>query len=112
MRVLENDKVKILWDFSIQRQTKLDHNKLSLILFEKKEEICYIVDVACPFDSRIEKKEKKWVKSYTDLKYEILKILKNQGTKVCIIPAVIGALGMVSKNVSRYLEIIGFNGLE
>ena len=37
---------------------------------------------------------------------------KNQLTKVYIVPVVIGALGMVSKNISRYLEIIGFNGLE
>ena len=28
-----------------------------LILLEKKEEICYIVNVGCPFDPRIEKKE-------------------------------------------------------
>ena len=50
MRVLENDKVKILWDFSIQTESKINHNKPDLILLEKKEKICYIVDVACPFD--------------------------------------------------------------
>ena len=49
MRVLENDKVKILWDFSIQSETKIDHNQPYLILLEKKE-ICYIVNVACLLD--------------------------------------------------------------
>ena len=68
MRVLENDKVKILRDFSIQTETKTDHNKPDLILLEKKEKICYIVDVACPFDPRIEKKRKDKVKSHDDLK--------------------------------------------
>ena len=68
MRVLENDKVTILWDVSIQTERKINHNKPDLILLEKKEKICYLVDVACPFDQWIEKKEKDKVKSYTDLK--------------------------------------------
>ena len=35
MRVLENDKVKILWGFSIQTETKIDHNKP--VFLKKKE---------------------------------------------------------------------------
>ena len=37
---------------------------------------------------------------------------KNEVSKVYIVPVVIGALGMVSKNISRYLEIIGFDRME
>ena len=109
---IENDRVKILWDFSIQTETKIDHDKPDLILLEKMEKIYFIVDVACPFDSRIEKKEKDKIKNYTDLKYEILKMWKNELTKVYIVTVVICTLGMVSKNITRYLEIIGFGGLE
>ena len=87
-------------------------NKPDLLLLEKKEKNFYIVDVACPFDTPIEKKEKDKIKNYTNLKYEISKMWKNEATKVCIVPVVIGALGMVSKNISRYLEIIEFDGLE
>ena len=36
----------------------------------------------------------------------------NEETKVYIVPVVIGALGISSKNISRYLEIFGFDGLE
>ena len=111
MRVLENDKVEILWNFSIQRETKIDHNKPDLILLEMKEKICYIVYVASPFDPRIEKKEKNKVKNYADLKYGILKMWKNELTKVYIVSVVIDALGMASKNISRYLEIIGLDVL-
>ena len=39
MRVLKNDWIKILWDFSIQTETKIDHNKPDLILLEKKERL-------------------------------------------------------------------------
>ena len=68
---------------------KTDHNMPDLILLEKKQ-ICYIVDVACPFDPQIEKREMDVVKDYTDLKYEILKMWKNQVTKVYIVLVVIG----------------------
>ena len=37
---------------------------------------------------------------------------KNEVTKFYIVQAVIDALGMVSKNISRYVEIIGFDGLK
>ena len=60
-RTLENDKVKILWNFSIQREMKINHNKPDLIVLEK-EKIWYIVDVACPFDPQIENKGKDKVK--------------------------------------------------
>ena len=36
----------------------------------------------------------------------------NYVTKVYIVPVVFGTLGMVSKYISRYLEITGFHGLE
>ena len=93
-------------------ETKIDHNKPDLILLEKKEKVCYIADVAYPFGPRIKKKEKDKVKNYTDLKHEILKMWKNEVIKVSIVPDVISALGMVSKNISRYLEILGLDGLE
>ena len=37
---------------------------------------------------------------------------KNELTKVYIVPVVVGALGLVSKNITRYLKIIGLDGLE
>ena len=95
MRVLEN-KVKILWDFSIQTETNIRH-KSDLILLEKKQ-ICCIVDIACTSDPQIKEKEKDKVKNYTDLKYEILNIWKNEIPQVDIFVVLMGALGMVSKN--------------
>ena len=36
MRVLENNRVKILRNFLMQIETKIDHNKPDLILLEKR----------------------------------------------------------------------------
>ena len=36
-RVLENDDVKILWDFTIQTEKTLEYNKPDLVILNKKE---------------------------------------------------------------------------
>ena len=36
----------------------------------------------------------------------------NEVTKLYIVPVVVSTLGLVLKNISRYLEITGFDGLE
>eukprot|EP00795_Rhopilema_esculentum_P013890 gene13890-biopygen3805 len=108
MAVLENEEVKLLWDFSIQAEISIDHNKPDLVLLDKKGRTCYIIDVACPFDTRVEKKEKEKFEHYTDLEYELLKGWNREITKVYIIPIVIGALGIVTKNDAKYLENIDF----
>ncbi|XP_065055325.1 uncharacterized protein LOC135683870 [Rhopilema esculentum] len=108
MAVLENKEVKLLWDFSIQTEIRIDHNKPDLVLLDMKGRTCYIIDVACPFDTRVEKKEKEIFEHFTDLKYELLKVWNREITKVYIIPIVIGALGIVTNNVAKYLEKIDF----
>ena len=55
--VLENDQVKVLWDFKIQTDLYLDHNRPDIVVLEKKESVCYIIDVACPFHKRVLEKE-------------------------------------------------------
>ena len=62
--------------------------------------------MACLFDTRIERKEKEKIEVYTDLKYVILKCWRNEVKTVIIIPVVIGALGMVTKNLENYLAKI------
>ena len=55
--VLENED-KILWDFSIQTDHVIEAGRPNLVLVDKKERICKIIDFAVPGDSRIEEREK------------------------------------------------------
>ena len=41
-----------------------------------------IMSCPCPFDTRVEKKEKEKFEHYTDLKYELLKVWNREITKV------------------------------
>ena len=99
-RVLENENVKLLWDFSIQTDHHLEHNKPDILIHEKTSRGCYIIDVACPFDTRVKTKELEKVERYQDLKREIGRIWECRN--VCVVPIVIGALGTLSKNFSSW----------
>ena len=103
--VLENEEIKILWDFSVQTDRRLDHNKPDLIVLKKKERECWIIDVACPFDTRVKQKESEKIERYHDLKMEIKKMWKCK--KVTVTPIVIGALGTIGVNLDKWLKKVG-----
>ena len=104
LALLENDEVKLLWDFSIQTEKRIEHNKPDIVVLDKKQKLCLIIDVACPFDTRIKKKEQEKIEYYNDLKYEILKCWNKEVDKVMILPIVIGVLGSVTNNVRKNLD--------
>ena len=107
-KVLEKDQVLLLWDFSIQTETRIDHNKPDIMMKNKKKKSCQIIDVAYPFDTRVKQKEEEKLEHYNDLKYQILKMRKDEVKRVAIIPVVIGALGVVSKNFKNYIAALDF----
>ena len=61
-RVLESEDCKILWDFPLQTDKQLEH----ITVIEKKNKSCKLIDPSCPFDTRIEKKEKEKCTNYSD----------------------------------------------
>ena len=71
--VLENKKTKILWDFKIQTDHVLEHNRPDILVLDKELRTSLIIDIACPFDTRVPKKEKEKMDNYQDLKHEIRK---------------------------------------
>ena len=90
--VLENEDYKILWDFSIQTDQVTEARRPDLVVVDKKERSCKIIDFAIPGDSRIEKKEKNKREKYQDLGRELQKIWN---VKVKIIPLVVSSLGAI-----------------
>ena len=65
--VLENEDYKTLWDFSIQTDHAIEARRPDLVVVDKKERSCKIIDFAVPRDSRIEEKEKDKIEKYQDL---------------------------------------------
>ena len=90
-------------DFSIQTNHVIEARRPDLVVVDKKERSCKIIDFAVPGDSRIEEKEKDKIEKYQDLGRELQKIWN---VNVKIIPLVVGPLGAIPKQFGKRLKQI------
>ena len=81
--------------------TLIPARRPDLMIINKKERICKIVDFALPANHRINLKESEKKDKYLNLARE-LKNLWNMN--VMIVPIVIGALGTITKELLKGLE--------
>ena len=75
-----------------------------MVVVEKDERSCKIIDFEVPRDSRIDEKDKDKIEKYQDLGREFQKIWN---VKVKIIPLVVGSLGAITKQFGNRLKQIG-----
>ena len=66
--VTENEQTKILWDFSIQTDHPIEANRPDIVVLEKTSRKCLLIDIACPFDTRVANKEKEKIEKIPGLK--------------------------------------------
>ena len=95
--VVENDRVKILWDFNIQTDHVIQHGRADIVVLYKTERKCHFIDIAVPGDKRIEFKEQEKIDNYSELRQEVKKIWNL--SQVVVVPVVVGALGVTSKRL-------------
>ena len=81
--VLDNNTYKFLWDFEIQTDHIISARPPDLIIINKKERTCRIVDFAVLADHRVKLKECKKKDKYLELPRESKKLWN---MKVTIIP--------------------------
>ena len=104
--VVESETFKVLWDFTVQCERKIDAKRPDIVFIDKEREVV-ITGVAIPGDDRVEGKELEKLEKYQLLKDEIEKVWRVR--KVIVVPVVIGALGAVSVNFKEYMKRIGVN---
>ena len=93
-----------MWDFSIQTDHFIEAQRPDLVLVDKKERICNIIDFAVAGDSRTGEKEKDKMEKYQDLGRELQKVWN---VKVRIITLVVGSLGTIPKQFGNRFKQIG-----
>ena len=71
-----------------------NRNKPDVVVMEKKEGKCLIIDIARPFDTKISEEK---LEKYQDLKRELKRIWNKE---------VLGALGMVSTSLRKWLQVL------
>ena len=98
--MIENEKATIQGNTPIITDRHVPCNKPDIVIQEKKSDRCQIIDVAIPSDCNIQKKVTEKMSKYVDLQIECQRIWNK---KIEVIPVIIGATGIVDKNIKRYV---------
>ena len=105
--VLVNDTPKLLWKFDIQTDTLISARRLGLMIINKKERTCRIVDLAIPGDHKVKLKEHEKSDKYLDFARELKNPWNITETFVLI---VLAAFGTVTKGFVQGLEDLEISG--
>ena len=89
----------------IQCDREIKARKPDIVVVNKNERSCAIIDIAISGDTRVSEKEKKKMERYQELKEEIKRMWNIRSIKV--IPVEVGALGSISKKLKKCIEKLG-----
>jgi hypothetical protein len=87
----------------MQYTQRITANRPDIIIKNKKEKTCTLIDVAIPADRNVAQKEAEKKLKNKSLGIEIQRMWN---LKCTIIPVIIGATGMVTKSLRKNLEAI------
>jgi hypothetical protein len=99
--VVENERVKILWDFMIQCDRDIEHRRPDIVVVNKEANTCQLIDVACPSDTNLVNKRNEKLRKYKDLRLEVARLWDK---RTSIVPVIIGALGSIPHDIDKYLK--------
>ena len=71
---MESENFKILWDFTIQCDRKIEARRPDIVFIDKKKREVVMIDVAIPGDDRVKEKELEKIEKYQLLKDKIAKV--------------------------------------
>ena len=95
------------WNISIKTATKIPHNKPDLVIWDKENKICSIVEFSCPADINTTQKVNDQINVY-GLLIRNLQIMYPK-YKFNTIPIIVGALGYIPKCLTSYLQDLRFD---
>ena len=99
--------IKILWDMRIQSDKVTKNSRADVVVLNKITRKCVLIDIACPFDTHINEKKQNKTEIYGDLRNEKKRIWKCR--EVVIVPAIVGALCIISKKFEKWVEKLEIN---
>ena len=104
--VYMDNKVEILWDMILTTDREVGANRPDIVVRDKLNGKVYIIDISCPSDTNVIKKENEKISKYSGLRVELGKMWKSE---CVVVPVVIGGLGCISPKFANYLRIIPAN---
>ena len=104
VRKSDDGMVEIWWDQTVITPTKFEANRPDLMIVDRRSKEWFMVDFSVPFDPNVAKKEEEKISKYKDLAAEVARM---NTVKVEVVPIVVGALGVVSKDLLGWLKKLG-----
>ena len=98
------------WNVPIRTSTKLAHNKPDILIWNKAEKSCTVVEISFSADVNITKKTKEQLDNYVALLRNLQTLY--QDYKFEMIPIIVGALDYVPKELKTNLEALNFDEKE
>ena len=103
MDVVLKKNIEIIYDQIITTSRPVGANRPDLIIKDVANKKAFIIDISCPVDTNVNKKEMEKLSKYGGLRVELERMW---GVKAEIIPVIVGGLGAVTKNLADYLAKI------
>lgn len=103
---IENEKVKLFWDFNIYTDHVIEARRPDIVLVNKETKECVVIDIAVPGDVRVDRKEDEKIEKYRDLCRELGRLW---GVRCSVVPVVVGALGTIPKRLKSYMALLDIN---
>ena len=99
----EEGDVTVLWNQAVHTDREVTANRPNIIIKNKREKTCTLIDVAIPTDRNVVQKEVE-----NKLKYESLctEIQQMWNLKCTIIPIIIGATGIVTRSLRKNFDAV------
>ena len=93
----------MLWNQSVNTDREVTANRPDIIIKNKKEKTCTLIDVAIPADRNAVQKEVEKKLKYKSLCIEIKQMWNLKCTNI---PIIIGATGIVTRSSRKNLEAV------
>ncbi|XP_045463785.1 uncharacterized protein LOC123673343 [Harmonia axyridis] len=104
--VLENEEFKLYWDTTMVTDRPVANNRPDIVLLNKTEKSCEIIDITVPSDDNISRAYTEKITKYFDLSFELKEMYKLK--KISIIPLVMSVNGLVEEHLvdnTKMLEL-------
>jgi hypothetical protein len=101
--VCEEGDVTVLWNQAVHTDREVTAKRPDIIIKNKKEKTCTMIDVVIPADKNVVKKEAEKRLKYKSLFIEIQRMWN---LKCTIVQVIFGATGIVTRSLKKNLEAI------
>ena len=102
----ENSEVTIIRDIPVHTDREIKANRPVIVVKDKKERRCVLIDIAVPSESNTSAKFTEKLSKYNDLEIEVNRMCD---MKTETIPVVLGALGLIEKGLDKVTSRITVN---